>query len=123
MDSDDVAGGAGAPCNPVVLDDWATAASAIELLICQGQAMAFVSTNTHLSAVVTFHDLEFACEWAGPSATVADAAACALVDVATGSSPSEAARAFSEASARWLQMSRVRSQPSRPGAPVPEVAR
>jgi len=93
-----------------VVDDWSTARDAIDRLTSHQQSMAFVLTNGHLSAIVTFHDLEFACEWAGPSATVADAATCALVDVAAGSSPSEATKAFSEAAGRWMEMTRVRTR-------------
>lgn len=65
---------------------------------------------------MTVHHLEFACEWAGPEATVADAAACALVDVAAGSTPAAAARAFSEAAARWHQLAHVRTVPAPDGA-------
>ena len=71
--------------------------------------MGFVATGESLGAVVTAHDLEFAREWAGPTATVADAVTCALVDVAAGSEPGEAAQAFADAQSRWQHLNRVRT--------------
>jgi len=107
--------GRGPGCLPLVLDDWLGARAALEILDGTGQSMAFVAAGDALGAVVTRHDLDFACDWAGPDATVADAVTCALVDIAAGSDPADVAHAFSDAQARWHAMARVRTA-SHPGS-------
>ena len=69
------------PPDPLTLDHRLDAAIALRVLATHGQAMAFVSTASGRTGVVSAEDLRFAADWAGPRATVAHAVTQALVDL------------------------------------------
>jgi hypothetical protein len=68
--------------DPLVLDHLLEVRAALEILGSLGQGIAFVSVDGRATGVVTADDLDFAGDWAGPRATVADAVTQRLVDLA-----------------------------------------
>jgi len=65
-----------------VIDHRLDASTALELMGSLGQGIAFVSAHGTATSIVTADDLEFARDWAGPGATVADAVTQTLLDLA-----------------------------------------
>lgn len=66
---------------PITLDHRLNVEVALQILVSQGQAMAYVAIPRGRSGVVTVEDLRFAHEWAGPDATVGLAVTQAVIDL------------------------------------------
>ncbi|CAN5434317.1 hypothetical protein BH10ACT1_BH10ACT1_22870 [soil metagenome] len=74
---------------------------ALKVMADADQAIGFVAGQHSLVGVVTFEDLGFAWDWAGPAASVTDAMTLAVVEVGPQMSQHEAAEAFSTALRAW----------------------
>lgn len=88
---------------PLALDQRCDVASALAEMRRREQAVAFVRGDGDLLGAVTVEDLQFAWDWRGPLATVGEATSLRLIEVAPGSEPEAAARAFTDGLHRWLR--------------------